>query len=238
MEKKQLDTILLNESDRFSTYLETYENGHKAILKVINPECLEDISKYEKILRQFNQEKQILREMKIEGIPQYMEGGKNYLKLSYIRGKTLKELVKERKLSTREKIYIMSSIFFILKNVHDNNIIHCDIKPSNIICGIDKKIYLIDFGSATKRGEKSIYIQGSGGFSAPEIYKSRDKKDYGVDIFSLMAVGYWLKYGKKYDIESDSSHMGDFFLRWLSANSKKRFKNLNEILEIIKERKL
>ena len=228
-----MDTILLNESDRFSTYLETYENGHKAILKVINPECLEDIGKYEKILRQFNQEKQILRDIKIESIPKYIDGGKNYLKLSYIRGKTLKELVKERELSIEEKTYIMSSLFFILRNIHENNIIHCDIKPSNIICGADKKIYLIDFGAATKRGEKSIYIQGSDGFSAPEIYKSRDKRDYGVDIFGLMAVGYWLKYEKKYNIGNDNSHMDGFFLKSLLANPKKRFRNLNEMLETI-----
>ena len=238
MEKKQLDTILLNESDRFNIYLEAHENGHKAILKVINPECLENMERYRKILRQFNIEKQILRDINIDNIPKYIEGGKNYLKLSYIRGKTLNELTKERELTLNEKIYIMSKLFSITKSIHDKNVIHCDIKPSNIICGADDNVYLIDFGAATKRGEKSIYIQGSEGFSPPEIYKNRDRRDYTVDIYSIMAVAYWLKYGQKYNIKDENTHLDKFFLRGLASSSRKRFSNLNEIVEIIKSNKI
>ncbi|MGF6906259.1 protein kinase domain-containing protein [Fusobacterium sp. PH5-44] len=236
MEKKQLDTILLREGERFSVYLESYENGHKEILKVINPECLEDLEKYKKILRQFNIEKKILRDMNIENIPKYIDDGRNYLNMSYIRGKDLNKLVKTRTLSFYDKIHIMSNLFFILRKIHDNNIIHCDIKPSNIIWGINNEIHIIDFGSATRRGESSVYIQGSDGFSPPETYKLREKKDYANDIYSLVAVAYWLKYQEKYSLDRNFYEFDHFLMQGLEKNPKKRFGSLNEILEIIKNK--
>ena len=233
MEKKQLDTILLREGERFSVYLESYENGHKQILKVINPECLADLEKYRKILRQFNIEKKILRDMDIENIPKYIDGGKNYLIMSCIRGKNLNKLVMGRALSVYDKIHVMSNLFFLLKKIHDKNIIHCDIKPSNIIWGVDDDIHIIDFGAATKLGETSVYIQGSDGFSSPETYRISEKKDYTNDIYSLIAVAYWLKYREKYNID-DKNEINHFLMRGLSRNPKKRFTSLKEILDIVR----
>jgi serine/threonine-protein kinase len=234
LEKKQLDTILLNEGEQFSTYLETYPNGHKEILKVIRPEYLNDIAKYQKILKQFNMEKQILKNLDIDYIPKYIGGGKNYLKLSYIRGKTLKQMAKERDMDIYEKIYIMTSLFFITKALHGTNIVHCDIKPSNIICGIDRKVYLIDFGSATIKGEKSIYVQATPGFSAPEIYKQNEKRSYQSDIYSIMAVAYWLRHRKIYKNDTDNDDLNTIFIKGLNYKQRKRYSNLDEILEVLK----
>jgi serine/threonine-protein kinase len=234
LEKKQLDTILLNEGEQFSTYMEMYPNGHREILKVIKPECLNDMIKYQKILKQFNLEKQILKSLDIDYIPKYIGGGKNYLKLSYIHGKTLKQMAKEREMGNHEKIYIMTNLFFITKALHDKNIIHCDIKPSNIVCGIDRKVYLIDFGSATMKGEKSIYIQATPGFSAPEIYKPNEKRTYQSDVYSIMAVAYWLKHRKIYKTDSDNDELNTIFIRGLNYRPKKRYANLDEILEVLR----
>ena len=70
-----------------------------------------------------------------------------------------------------------------IKNMHDNNYVHLDLKPDNIlICGMDKVCKLIDFGNSLHRDKISgqfNYIDddnpklsGTPGFVPPERYKN------------------------------------------------------------------
>lgn len=231
MERKQLDSVLLREGEQFITYLITDEKGEKGILKLINPEYLKYDERYEKVKEQFQIEKQLLNLLKIEGIPKYIDGGENFLHLSYISGENLKKYVKMKELTLDEIENIICSIGEIVKKLHRYRVIHCDIKPENIIYD-GEKISLIDFGSGAFQGEESIYIQGSKGFSAPEIYIKGMKRDIEDDTYSIAAVYQWLLNEKGY---IDNIKDNEIFKIGLADKREKRFKSTDELIGAIKK---
>lgn len=231
MERKQLDSVLLREGEQFITYLITDEKGEKGILKLINPEYLKYNERYEKVKEQFQFEKQLLNLLKIEGIPKYIDGGENFLHLSYISGENLKKYVKMKELTLDEIENIICSIGEIVKKLHRYRVIHCDIKPENIIYD-GEKISLIDFGSGAFQGEESIYIQGSKGFSAPEIYIKGMKRDIEDDTYSIAAVYQWLLNEKGY---IDNIKDSEIFKIGLADKREKRFKSTDELIGAIKK---
>lgn len=231
MERKQLDSVLLREGEQFITYLITDEKGEKGILKLINPEYLKYDERYEKVKEQFQFEKQLLNLLKIEGIPKYIDGGENFLHLSYISGENLKKYVKMKELTLDEIENIICSIGEIVKKLHRYRVIHCDIKPENIIYD-GEKISLIDFGSGAFQGEESIYIQGSKGFSAPEIYIKGMKRDIEDDTYSIAAVYQWLLNEKGY---IDNIKDSEIFKIGLADKREKRFKSTDELIGAIKK---
>lgn len=231
MERKQLDSVLLREGEQFITYLITDEKGEKGILKLINPEYLKYDERYEKVKEQFQFEKQLLNLLKIEGIPKYIDGGENFLHLSYISGENLKKYVKMKELTLDEIENIICSIGEIVKKLHRYRVIHCDIKPENIIYD-GEKISLIDFGSGAFQGEESIYMQGSKGFSAPEIYIKGMKRDIEDDTYSIAAVYQWLLNEKGC---IDNIKDNEIFKIGLADKREKRFKSTDELIGAIKK---
>ncbi|BBA51358.1 protein kinase domain-containing protein [Fusobacterium varium] len=230
MERKQLDSILLRNGEQFITYLITNESGEKSILKLINPEYLSFQDKYQKIKEQFQLEKQVLNLLNIEEIPKYIDSGENYLHLSYINGRNLQTYVKSKRISAEEIEKIICSICETAGKLHKLGVVHCDIKPGNIIYD-GEKIYLIDFGAVSFRGEESIYIQGSKGFSSPEIFIQGSKRAVQDDIYSITAVYYWLLSNQNYHNHIENN---EIFKIGLADKKEKRFKSTYELISAIK----
>lgn len=101
---------------------------------------------------------------------------------------------------------ISAKIFInILKNVkilHENNIIHGDIKPENILIGNDYSLKIIDFGFSQKlinNNNNTIYnTEGSETYSPPEVKKANFAGYDGIksDIFSLGVLLFVITVGR------------------------------------------
>jgi serine/threonine protein kinase len=100
---------------------------------------------------------------------------------------------------------ISAKIFInILKNVkilHENNIIHGDIKPENILIGNDYSLKIIDFGFSQKliNNNNTIYnTEGSETYSPPEVKKASFTGYDGIksDIFSLGVLLFVITVGR------------------------------------------
>ena len=93
-------------------------------------------------------------------------------------------------------IYIFKEILLGLKYLHENGILHRDIKPDNILISNNNSIKITDFGiSALYRNGYGIFsygcsIVGRPDYVCPEII-NRVPYDYKCDIFSL---GYTIYY--------------------------------------------
>ena len=123
-----------------------------------------------------------------------------YILMEYAEGKTLSELLKEkRKLSEGELWAILEPLLQGLKVVHRNKYLHRDIKPGNIIIRDDGSPVLIDFGSARQAlGVKSRSITAivSPGYAPLEQYSVRGNQGPWTDIYALGAVAYKCLTGK------------------------------------------
>ena len=127
-----------------------------------------------------------------------------YIAMEYIDGYSLKSLLeKEGILPEDQVLYYIRQIGEALQFVHEKNILHLDIKPSNIL--IDKKgdARLIDFG-VSKRYDieqeetSTTMLTLSKGFAAIEQYDNEGIQQFSPcpDIYSLGATIYNLLTGK------------------------------------------
>jgi len=122
------------------------------------------------------------------------EGKLHYLVMEYVPGKSLKQLIKEEApLELNKAIEIMRQILDALQHAHENNIVHRDVKPHNILLTPGGRIKVTDFGiSRAATGITLTYtgsMVGSVHYISPE--QARGKlTTIRSDIYSAGVVLY------------------------------------------------
>lgn len=122
-----------------------------------------------------------------------------YVILELCRRKSLMELHKRRHALTEpETRYFMRQILLGCQYLHENKIIHRDLKLGNIFLNDQMEIKLGDFGLATKvdyDGERKRTLCGTPNYIAPEVLGKKGHS-YEVDVWSLGCILYTLLVGK------------------------------------------
>lgn len=169
-------------------------------IKVLRPEFIED----EEFVKKFRREAQSaasLSHPNIVGI--YDVGTENncyYIVMEYIKGQTLKELIKSKgTLGVEYATNIAIQISYALDHAHKNNIVHRDIKSHNILIREDNSVKVTDFGIA--RAVSSSTITNTGNVIGSVHYFSPEQARGGYtdeksDIYSLGVVMYEMLTGR------------------------------------------
>jgi serine/threonine protein kinase len=186
----------------------------------------DNVGQFEEQREKFKKEARRLRKLKNEHIVKvhdlFEENGTAYYVMDYIDGESLAEKMKRTGLpfSETEVRNIITQILDALKEVHQNEIWHLDLKPGNIMIDKDGNAYLIDFGAS-----KQIRANGSmttstalcytPGYAPNEqIGQMYDRFGPWTDIYALGATVYNLLTNKKppmaIDIEEDEEDAFDF----------------------------
>ena len=105
--------------------------------------------------------------------------------------------------------YIFNQILKGVKSIHDNEIVHLDLKIENIILDEFYNLKISDFGLSIDNNDKQLIniFQGSEKYKAPEIILKKpfngiyaDIFSLGVTLFVILTGNYPFKSARKYDI--------------------------------------
>ena len=122
--------------------------------------------------------------------------GYSYYVMPYVRGGSLRDMLNSRKrLSVGEAVRLAVEVGDALQHAHENGVIHCDIKPENILMSVGHAV-VADFGISRSRprNEKPGWlgdVQTSGGtpeYVSPEQASGDANVDERSDVFSLGCV--------------------------------------------------
>ena len=187
------------------TYLVRNKNSDRQIIKTLDGNSLTSVnpSDRERLETLFFQEAVKLTRCQHQHIVKFAEPFKesdsSCLVMEYVDGLNLAER-SQIQLSEQEALVYIRQIGEALTVVHENNLIHGDVQPENIILrGGKAEAVLIDFDLAldfdheltTRRAEEN-----APGFAPPELYSKNTKPTGASDIYSLAATLYVLLTGK------------------------------------------
>ena len=171
----------------------------------------EDFASNMEILERFKQEANAVAFLSHPNIVNIYNVGSedniHYIVMEFVKGQTLKEIIRDRGMLSNEELLNYSyQIARALECAHNNNIIHRDIKPHNIIITKDDLVKVTDFGIAKHSDSATITnsgkIIGSAHYFSPEQARG-NLTDRRSDIYSLGIVMYEMATGVvPFDAES------------------------------------
>ncbi len=183
--------------------------------------------------------------------------GEFYLVQEFVHGPTLvKEVRRSGPFSETAVKQFLRELLPLLQYVHDNKVIHRDIKPPNLIrCKDDGRLVLIDFGAVkeqiaqvdeTGNRHSTTQFVGTVGFAPPEQLASRPV--YSSDIYAVGITCLYLMTGNSpldFDYEfitgevrwRDYVTVSDPFARVMSKMLRiapqERFQSAKEVLKML-----
>lgn len=175
--------------------------GQEVVMKTIN-ERLRQHPDFAKFERQFQDEARRLATCIHPNIVRvsdfFVEAGLPYMVMEYIRGETLGDafVLPGITLPEATAIHYIRQIGAALQVVHNNGLLHRDVKPDNIIQRLGtEEVVLIDFGIAREfNGSVRQTHTGlvSEGYSPIEQYLTQAPRTPATDVYGLAATLYAL----------------------------------------------
>jgi len=139
--------------------------------------------------------------------------------MPYIEGETLRQrLERESPLSLDEVVRITREVASALDSAHKSGVIHCDIKPENILLD-DGGALVADFGiaqavsTATSSHAKLRLIAGTPHYMSPEQMSVGATIDGRADVFALASVAYEMLVGHPPSTPSETRQTSPHSLR-------------------------
>ena len=128
--------------------------------------------------------------------------GKPYLVMPYLPGGTLKERIKQGPIPWQDAVRLLLPIAQALEYAHEQNLIHRDVKPSNILLTSKGQPMLTDFGVAKLFDmEATADLTGTGmGVGTPEYMAPEQwqgQVSVQTDVYALGVVLYEMVTGRR-----------------------------------------
>lgn len=189
--------------------------NRKVALKVISKEYCKD----PEAIKRFQAEARAIAALNHVNIVQAYnfetEGDRYYIVMEYVTGKSLEEIVqKQGPLPIDDVVSYLRQSTRALKHAHDRKMIHCDIKPDNLLLNDRGQIKILDMGIAhlqdssknqktesdpddsDRKSKDDSAVMGTVDYMAPEMAAGGAEPDPRMDIYSLGCTMFFLLTGQ------------------------------------------
>jgi len=170
-------------------------------IKILRPEFTSD----EDFVARFRREAQAVASLSHPNIVNIHDVGQedaiHYLVMEYVHGDNLKNVIKQKgRLEPVEAVRIAVQVSEALDHAHQNNIVHRDVKPQNILITADGRAKLTDFGIAMEATAATITktdtVMGSVHYLSPEQARFLNLSSVGLLPLLLLIfafIAWWRK---------------------------------------------
>jgi serine/threonine protein kinase len=152
----------------------------------------------EEMLRRFIREARLMATFHNEHLVPIYDSGqyqaeydtRYYIVMPFMEGGTLRARIRQSPLSLNEACRALNDIADALDYIHRQDIVHRDIKASNVLLDAGGKYYLSDFGIARIASDATQLtttgnVLGTVDYIAPELFEDNRRADARSDLYSL-----------------------------------------------------
>ena len=161
--------------------------------------------------------------------------GIHFTAIEYIDGQSMQDWMDQMgKLSVGDALHVVLCCADALKCAHDDNIIHRDIKPDNILVTSQGVVKVADFGLAKATDEDVSMTQSGTGmgtplYMAPEQARNAKYVDKRTDIYALGVTLY-------YFVTGDLPFTGESALELIMAKEEGRYPSARQLNKEVPDR--
>jgi predicted Ser/Thr protein kinase len=114
--------------------------------------------------------------------------------MEYVRGRALSDLIAPEGIDPRRLLEILRPVGSALDYAHDHGVVHRDVKPANILIAEDRRVKLVDLGTATAGHLTQItaenQVAGTLTYIAPERLIGESAGEPAADVYSLAVLAF------------------------------------------------
>ena len=219
--------------------------GKKVAIKALHKSRQSD----ERAIAQFVQEAGILAQFQhpnivgVKGLGRFPSGG-YFSVMDFVDGTDLERRIESDPMPLCEIVRIVKDVAAAVQYAHDQGVVHCDLKPGNVLISTKGHVRVTDFGFAflvTRASEASKnLIGGTTGYIAPEILQRESQPTPAADIYALgMLMKTLMTRNSPESAESlcqgnaDGAIASAISYRCLSREPSKRYQSASDVIEAL-----
>ena len=162
----------------------------------------------------FARERQILAKLQHPHIARLLDGGATpggqpYLVMEHVEGVPIERYCAEQALNLEARLRLFQKVCDAVQYAHQRLVVHCDLKPSNVLVRADGSPVLLDFGIARaldqqigSRESKAASAWVTPMYASPEQLRG-DPVTTASDVFSLGLILFELLAGRRARLDAD-----------------------------------
>jgi serine/threonine-protein kinase len=183
-------------------------DGSEVALKVLKPELASDEVQTERFIREARLLMSLEHDHLVKGLRIAKEGNTIFFAMEKLPGRCLQDVLADDdfglsvegaggRLDEETALQVVVDIAGALQALHEQGLVHRDVKPGNVIWSEDRGGVLIDLGFALQGDDDAggETTAGTVHYIAPEQARGEGKLDVRADIYALGATLYHLTTG-------------------------------------------
>lgn len=180
--------------------------GEEVAIKELIPALAGDETVLKRFLAEAKATMRLTHDRIVRTYNVFSEGGNYYIAMEFMAGGSLEErLQRQGPVPIDEAVQVAAQVCEALCYAHQRGVVHCDLKPANILFAADGSTKVADFGIAhvseqllARTWRTSVgYVAGTLPFMSPE-QADGVRDDPRIDIYALGAVLYQMLTGRSY----------------------------------------